>query len=88
MKKTKDLPLLTGPLYAPDGTKCADWWELAEWFRKQEGPLWQSARERLNSNGQMKDTAGRRLREQAAAYRDAYETIRLIAQNQVHEVEL
>ncbi len=88
MKKINDLPLLAGPLYAPDGTKCADWWELAEWFHKQEGPLWQSASERLNSNGQMKDTAGRRLREQSGAYRDAYEAIRRIAENQVREVEL
>lgn len=88
MKKTNALPLLTGPVYAPDGTKCADWWELAEWFHKQEGPLWQSASGRLNSLGRMKDTVGTRLREQSGAYRDAYEAIRHIAENQVREVEL
>ncbi len=88
MKKTKDLPLLTGPLYAPDGTKCADWWDLAEWFHKQEGLLWQSASGSLNSLGQMEIIAGTRLREQSGAYRDAYEAIRHIAENQVREGEL
>lgn len=85
MKKINGLPLLAGPLYTPDGTKCDDWWELAEWFRKYEGPLWEAAADHIGTDGRMGTNAGRRLRDQSAAYRAAYEAIRGIAERQIPE---
>lgn len=87
MKEVNGLPILQGPLFAPDGTEVADWWELAEWFRKHEGPLHAAAVELTQViNGALApgDTA-RRLGSQSSAYRDAYESLRRIAESQIHE---
>lgn len=87
MKQVNGLPLLPGPLYAPDGTKVEDWWEMAEWFRKQEGPLWLAGTEKIeaDSDAALYDSTASRLRAQASGYRGAYEAIRRIAENQIHE---
>lgn len=87
MKQVNGLPLLPGPLYAPDGTKVEDWWEMAEWFRKYEGPLWLAGTEKIEAAGEcpVPGSAAQRLRAQASGYRGAYEAIRRIAENQVVE---
>lgn len=86
MKEVNGLPILQGPLFAPDGTKVADWWELAEWFRKYEGPLWLAGTEKIEAAGGCPPgAAAQRLRTQACGYRDAYEALRRIAENQVVE---
>lgn len=84
MTKINGLPLLTGPMYAPDGTEVADWWELAEWFHKYESSLWRAA----NDMGEVPLKFGSpasRLRHQASGYRDVYEAMRRIAEHQIYE---